>query len=125
MILLKPKHQLAKFMIGISDLAIVRMTLILRSKRFRSIVWAMRIIKMQPQKKRPSRRLLQPPNGVRHTLPCATVHQTDIFFFKSLCRKRVVVKSESARQSPTPVKNERADHSSGSVTRLLKSLRHR
>src|SRR5580692_7354778 len=112
-------------MIRIGNLAIVEVTAILRAKGFRRIVWTVRIIKVQPQKKRAPRSFFQPRNRMRYTFSGATVHQADIFFFKSLRRKCVVVKAEAARQSPTTVENKGADHGSSGVTFLLKGLGYR
>ena len=82
----------------------------------------MRVVKMQPEKKRASRSFLQPRDGVRYALPGATVHQTGIFLLEGFRRKCIIVKVEATCQSPTTVENERADHRSGGVTRLLKGL---
>src|SRR5208282_6653930 len=79
---------------------------------------------MQPEKKWTLRSLLQPRDSVRHTFPGATVHQTDVLLLEGFRRKRVIVKVEAARQPPTPVENEGADHRSGGVTRLLEGLGH-
>src|SRR4029077_4330015 len=79
---------------------------------------------MQPEEKRASRSFLQPGDGMRYALAGATVDQTGIFFLEGFRGEGIIVKVEAARQSPTPVENEGADHSSGGVTRLLEGLGH-
>ncbi len=122
MVLFKPCHQVAEFVIRVGDLAIVEVAVVLGAVGFRRIVGAVRVVKMQPKEKRTSRSFLQPCDGMGHTLPGATVHQTDIFFLEGLRRKRVIVKVEAARQPPTPVEHESAYNGSGCVTRLPEGL---
>src|SRR6202521_4626863 len=100
------------------------MAAVLGAVGFRRIVRAMRVVKMQPKKKRASRSFLQPGDGVCHALPGATVDQSDILLLEGFRRKCIIVKVEAARQPPTPVENESADHSPGGVSCLLESLRH-
>src|SRR6202158_3020492 len=123
-VLLEPCDQVAELVIRVGDLAIVEVAAILGTVGFRRIIWAVRIVKMQPEKKWASRSLLQPGDGMCYALPGATVHQTGIFFLEGFRRERIIVKVEAARQPPTPVEYEGADHGSGGVTSLLESLRH-
>src|SRR5271170_6976458 len=67
-VLFEPSHQVAEFVIGVGNLAIVGVIAVLRPVRFRRIVRTMRIVKMQPEKKRPSWSFFQPRNGMRHAL---------------------------------------------------------
>src|SRR5271169_3997627 len=100
------------------------MAAILGAVGFGRIVRAVRIIKMQPEKKRTARSFLQPRDGMRYALPGATVYQADILLGEGFRRKRIIVEVEAAPQAPTPVENKGADHGPGGVTRLLKSLGH-
>src|SRR5713226_9178112 len=123
-VLFEPCHQVTELVIRVGDLAIVEVAAVLGAVGFWRIVGAVRVVKMQPKKKRASRSCLQPLDGMGYTFPSATVHQPDILFLEGFRRKRVIVKVEAARQSPTSVENEGADHGSGGVTRFLEGLRH-
>ena len=124
MILPQPSHQVAQFMIRIGNLAIVEMILVLGPIGFGRIVWTVRIVKMQPEKERPPRRLLQPCEGVRDAFARAPIHQSSVFFLECLRRKRIVVEVEAARQPPAPVEHERAHDCSRRIPRAMKGLRH-
>src|ERR1700682_6851894 len=119
MVLLEPGHQVCEFVIRVGYLAIVEVAAVLGAVGFRRIVRAVRIVKMEPEKKRASRSFLQPGDGMGHALPGATVYQSGMFFLKGFRRERIIVKIEAARQPPTPVENEGADHGSGGVARLV------
>ena len=123
-VLLEPCHQVSELVIRVSDLTIVEVAAVFRAVGFRRIVWAVRVVKVQPEKKWASRSLLQPGDGMRYALSGATVHQPGILFLEGFRRKRVIVKIEAACQPPTPVEHEGADHGSGGVTRVLESLGH-
>ena len=107
MVLLEPCHQVSEFVIRVGDLAIVEMAAVLGAVGLRRIVGAMRIVKMQPEKKRTARSFLQPCDGMRHALAGATVHQADIFLLKGFRRKRIVVKVEAARRVPNSGRERR------------------
>src|SRR5579859_5868214 len=124
-ILSEPGDQMAEFVVGVGDLAIVEVRMVHRTVGFRRIVWAMRVVKMQPEKKRAPRSFLQPGNGVVHAFSSAAVHQSSIFLLESFRRKSVIIKVEAARQAPTPVENKGADHGSSGIARMLERLGHR
>src|SRR4029077_17399054 len=111
-------------MIRVGDLAIVEVAAVFGAVRFRRIVRAVRVVKMQPEEKRASRSFLQPGDGRRYARAGAPVDNTCIFLLEGSPAEGIIVKVEAARQPPTPVENEGADHSSGGVTRVLEGLRH-
>ena len=108
-VLLEPRHQVSEFVIGIGNLAIVEVAGVFGAVGLRRIVGAVRIVKMQPEKKRASRSSLQPCDGMGYALPGGTVDQADIFFLECPGRKRIIIKIEAARQSPTAVEHEGTD----------------
>src|SRR5579862_5997036 len=112
-------------MIGVGDFAVVKAAGVFRAVWFRRIVRAVRIVEMQPEKKRTTRILFQPIDRTRDALAGAAVYESGIFFLESLRRKRIVIEVEAPRQSPAAVENEGADNCSGAVTCFLKSLRDR
>src|SRR6266404_8535314 len=111
-------------MVGVRDLAIVRVLAILSAVRLRRIVWAVRIIQMQPQEKRAVWRPLaaEPVYGMRYALFCAAIHEANVFVLEGFGRKSIIVKIETARQTPATVKYERADHSASRVPILFERL---
>src|SRR5208337_2521508 len=124
MILLEPSDQVAEFMIGVGNRAIVGMAAVFGAVGLRRFIRAVRIVKMQPEKKRSPRSFLQPCDGIGYALPGGTVDQAGFFFLEGLGRKRIIIKIEAAGQSPTSVEHERTDHGSGGVACLLESLGH-
>src|ERR1019366_5947283 len=85
-------------------------------------VGAVRVVEMQPEKKRASRSSLQPGERMGYALPGAPVDQTDILLLEGRRRKRIIVKIEATRQAPTAVEHEGADHGSGGIACLFECL---
>src|SRR5208283_2697757 len=54
----------------------------------------------------------------------ATVHQADVFLLEGIRGKRIVIKIEAARETPTPVENKGANHGPGGITCVLEGLGH-
>src|SRR5208283_3389430 len=124
MILLEPGDEVAEFVIGVGYCAIVGMVGVFGTVGLRRFIRAVRIVKMQPQKKRSPRSFVQPRDGMRYALPGGAIDQAGFFFLESPGRKRIIIKIEAAGQSPTAVEHERTDHGSGGVACLLESLGH-
>ena len=116
-------------MIRVRNFTVVQVIAIFGAERFRRIIWAVRIIQMQPQKKWALRRLLQdrsePSNGMRHTVAGSAVHKANIFFLKGLGCEGVVVKIETAGQTPRSIKHISAHHRPSRIAILLEGLRDR
>src|SRR5581483_1702536 len=123
LMLFQPGKESTQFVIGISNLPVVGMIAILRSVRLWGIVWAMRVVQMQPEKKWPAWCLLHPADCVRNTVRCLAVHQADIFLLESFRLEGVIIKVEAPRQSPTARQHERADHSASCISMLFECLR--
>src|SRR5258708_12608435 len=115
---------MSEFVIRVGNLAIVEVAAIFGAVRFRRIVRAVRVVKMQPEKKRSSRSSLQPGDGMGHALAGATVHKPGIFCLEGFRRERIIVKIEAARKAPTPAENEGADPPPPPFPPLLASPPH-
>jgi hypothetical protein len=50
--------EVAEFIVGVCNLAVIEMTRVFAPERLRGIVRAVRIVEVQPKKKRPSMHLL-------------------------------------------------------------------
>src|SRR3989442_2031955 len=124
MIIFQPSDQTPQLVIGICDLTVIKMVVIPGVERFGRIVRAMRIVKMKPEEKWAARRLLKPVDRVSNALSRFTVDQAQISVLKSFWRKGIVVRVETASQSPASVKNKCADHGSGGISVLFESLGH-
>src|ERR1700722_3228009 len=79
---------------------------------------------MQPEKKRTPRRLLQPGDGMRNAFGGATIDEAGFFLLEGFGGERVIVKIETARQTPTAIENEGTDNRSCAVARFLEGLGH-
>src|SRR6266567_2380564 len=122
---LQPCDQSPEFMIRIGDLSVIQMAAVLGAIRLRWVIRTVRIVQVQPEKKRPARILLEPRQGASHAFARATINQPQISVDEGFGRERVVVEIKSASQAPTAVENEGADHRARSVPVLLKRLRDR
>src|SRR6266699_5587438 len=89
------------------------------------IVRAVWIVEVQPKEKRTLRIFLQPDQRMGDTFSRLAIDQAEVPVLKLLRRECVIVKIESARQSPTAVKHKRTDHGARPVAILFEGLSHR
>src|SRR5690242_3365553 len=106
------------------------MTAVLSTIRFGRIVRAVGIVQMQPEEKRPPRRLVQPflvepIQRMGDTLASFAIDQSDILLLEGLGGEGVIVGIEAARQSPTAVQNEGTNYCTGGVALLFERLSDR
>src|ERR1019366_8945622 len=99
--------------IGIGNLAIVEVAAVRGAVGLRRIVGAVRVVEMQPEKKRASRSSLQPGERMGYALPGAPVDQTDILLLEGRRRKRIIVKIEAKRHDPNAVEHDGGDRGCG------------
>src|SRR5438132_13095129 len=122
MITLQPRDQAPQFVISVGDFAVVKMVAILSVVRLGRIIRAVRIIEVKPEKEWAMSGLLQPVNHVSDAFFCFAIHQAQISFLEFLRREGIVIEIKTASQSPTAVKNKRADNSPGRISMLFESL---
>src|SRR5439155_26567390 len=96
---------------------------ILSVVRLGRIIRAVRIIEVKPEKKWAMSGLLQPVDRVSDAFRCFAIDQAQISFLEFLRGEGIVIEIKTASQSPTAVKNKRADHSPGRISMLFESLR--
>ena len=111
-----------EFAIGIGDLAVVRVITILRAKRFRRIIRAVRIVEVKPEEKRMLLVLLQPRERMIDALVRSSVDQSDIFLLESAGEEGIVVINRSRERAPNSIQNKGTDHRPRSVACLLECL---
>src|SRR4029077_13008783 len=112
---LQPCYEPSQFMVGVSDLAVIKMSPVLGPIGFRWIIGAMRIVEVQPKEEWAVRVFAQPVDGMGNALGGAAIDQADVLLPKGLGGKGVVVEIEAAGQAPAAVQDEGADYGAGRV----------
>src|SRR5207253_4831796 len=125
MIIFQPGDQAPQFVIGVGDFPVVKMIAILSAVRLGRIIRAVRIIEVKPEKEWVMSGLLHPVNRMSDTFSCFAIHQARVSRLELLRREGIVIEIKTASQSPTAVKNKRADHSPSRISMLFEGLRDR
>jgi len=120
----EPGDESAQFVIGISDLAVVRMSFVLGAEGLGRIIGAVGIVEMEPEENGLGPMVLEPLDGAINALTGAAVHQSGVFCGEGFGGKSVVIEIETAGETPGAIKDESADHGAGRVAMLPEGLRH-
>src|SRR5260370_22233649 len=99
--------------------------MVLRPIGLRRVVRTVRIVQVQPEKEWAAPILFEPGQCASHAFAGATIDQSQISVDEGFGRERIIVEIKSARETPTAVKNEGANHRARGVPLLLKRLRDR